>query len=182
MEIQGMQTTIRSLLVIGLIALLAACSSGATTTTAPATAAAPSVAAPTEAPSAAAPTDAPSAAATDATVTLVDNALGKILVGADGMTLYAFTPDTAGTSTCYDACAAAWPALVTDGAAAPTAGDGLDASKLTTTDRTDGTKQVKYGDWPLYYFASDTAAGDTNGQGVGGKWFVIDATGALIGQ
>jgi predicted lipoprotein with Yx(FWY)xxD motif len=175
-----MQTTIRSLLVLGLIALLAACSSGATTTTAPATAAAPTTA-PTDAPSEAAPTDSP-AAAGDATVTLADNALGKILVGADGMTLYGFTPDTAGTSTCYDACAAAWPALVTDGAAAPTAGDGLDASKLTTSDRTDGTKQVKYGDWPLYYFASDTAAGDTNGQGVGGKWFVIDATGALVGQ
>lgn len=178
-----MQTTVRLLLVIGLIALLAACTSGASVTTAPATAAAPSVAAPTEAPSEAASSEAaPSAAAGDATVNLVDNALGKILVGADGMTLYAFTPDTAGTSTCNDACAAAWPALVTDGGAAPTAGDGLDAGKLTTTDRTDGTKQVRYGDWPLYYFASDTAAGDTNGQGVGGKWYVVDATGALIGQ
>ena len=177
-----MQTTIRSILVLGLIALLAACSSGATATTAPPSVAAPSVAAPTDAPSEAAPTEAPSEAAGDATVTLADNALGKILVGADGMTLYGFTPDTAGESTCYDACAAAWPALLADGATAPTAGEGLDASKLTTVDRTDGTKQMKYGDWPLYYFASDTAAGDTNGQGVGTKLYVLDATGALVGQ
>lgn len=179
-----MQTTIRSLLVLGLIAVLAACTSAATTSPAPASAAPPpSVTAPTDAPSEAAPSEAaPSAAAGDATVTLVDNALGSILVGADGMTLYAFTPDTAGTSTCYDACAAAWPPLLADGATAPTAGDGLDASMLTTVDRSDGTTQVKYGDWPLYYFASDTAAGDTNGQGVGGNWYVVDATGALIGQ
>ena len=56
----------------------------------------------------------------------------------------------------------------------------LDASKLTTVDRTDGTKQVKYGDWPLYYFAGDSKAGDTNGQGVATKWYVVDATGAMI--
>ena len=39
-----------------------------------------------------------------------------------------------------------------------------------------------YGDWPLYYFAADAAAGDTTGQGVGEKWFVVGADGALIGQ
>ena len=65
------------------------------------------------------------------------------------------------------------------GPPAPTAGEGLDATKLTTVDRTDGTKQVKYGDWPLYYFAGDSAAGDANGQGLGEKWFVVDASGAL---
>ena len=47
------------------------------------------------------------------------------------------------------------------------AGKGLDASLLTAVDRTNGTKQPKYGDWPLYYFAADKAAGDTNGQDIG---------------
>ena len=28
---------------------------------------------------------------------------------------------------------------------------------------------------PLYYFAGDKAAGDTNGQGVAGKWYVVGA-------
>lgn len=177
-----MQTTIRSLLLLGLIAVLAACTSGASSTPS-ATVAAPSVA-PTEAtPSEAAPSEAPpSQAAADATIELATNPLGEIIVDAEGMTLYAFTPDTAGESTCYDDCATAWPPLVVTDAAAISAGTGLDATKLTTVDRTDGTKQVKYGDWPLYYFAEDAAAGDTKGQGLFDKWYVVDAAGELIGQ
>ena len=182
-----MQATIRSMLLLGLIALLAACTSGASTTPSP-TVAAPSVA-PTEAPpseappSEAPPSEAPpSQAAADATISLATNALGEIIVAADGKTLYAFTPDTDGESTCYDDCATAWPPLVVTDAAAISAGAGLDATKLTTVDRTDGTKQVKYGDWPLYYFANDAAAGDTNGQGLQDVWYVVDAAGALIGQ
>lgn len=166
-----------ALAVVALVALLAACSSGGGAT------ASPSLAAQSVAPAVAAPSDAaPSAAAGDATVALSETDLGSVLVDAEGMTLYAFTPDTAGTSTCYDDCATAWPPLLADDPAAVTAGAGLDASLLSTVDRTDGTKQVKYGDWPLYYFANDAAAGDTNGQGVGEKWYVVDAAGALIGQ
>lgn len=177
-----MQTTIRSLLLLGLIALLAACSTGASTTPSPTVAApsvAPSEAPPSEAPPSEAP---PSQAAADATIALATNALGEIIVAADGKTLYAFTPDTAGESTCYDDCAAKWPPLLATDAAAISAGAGLDATKLTTVDRTDGTKQVKYGAWPLYYFASDAAAGDTKGQGLGSSWYVLDAAGKLIGQ
>ena len=179
-----MHSTLRPLfLILGLVALLAACSTPAATT-APSVAA-PSVApseAPSEAPASEAPaSEAPSAAA-DATIALATNALGEIIVDAEGKTLYAFTPDTAGESTCYDDCAAQWPPLLATDAAAISAGAGLDATKLTTVDRTDGTKQVKYGDWPLYYFAGDSAAGDTNGQGLGTKWYVVDSAGALIGQ
>ena len=140
-------------------------------------------AAATAAPSVAAPSEAPNRAeAGGGSVVLVDTALGKILVDGDesGKTVYAFTPDTAGTPTCYDDCAANWPPVTPEGT--PTAGTGLDASLLTVVDRTDGTKQLKYGDWPLYYFAGDKAAGDTNGQGVGTKWYVIGADGKLIGQ
>jgi predicted lipoprotein with Yx(FWY)xxD motif len=35
---------------------------------------------------------------------------------ATGMTLYLFTPDSPGVSTCTDACLAVWPPLLTDGA------------------------------------------------------------------
>ena len=52
----------------------------------------------------------------------------------------------AGTPTCYDECATNWPPLLADDAAAVTAGDGLEPAKITTVDRTDGTKQIKYGD------------------------------------
>ena len=89
-----------------------------------------------------------------------------------------FTPDEGGTPTCYDACAENWPALLADGT--PTAGTGIDASKLATVDRTDGGKQVKIGAWPLYTFAADKAAGDVNGQGQGGKWYVVGADGEPI--
>jgi predicted lipoprotein with Yx(FWY)xxD motif len=176
-----MHSTLRPLfLILAVVALIAAC------TTSSGASAAPSVAAPSAAPSEAAPSEAApsepaaSAATGDATIALTTNALGTMIVDADGKSLYAFMPDSAGTSTCYDDCATNWPPLLADDPAAMSVGDGLDASKLTTTDRTDGTKQVKYGDWPLYYFAGDAAAGDTNGQGVGTKWYVVDATGAMI--
>jgi predicted lipoprotein with Yx(FWY)xxD motif len=45
---------------------------------------------------------------------------------------------------------------------------GLTASKFTTITRSHGTKQLAYNGKPLYTFASDSAPGDTTGQGQGG--------------
>jgi hypothetical protein len=39
---------------------------------------------------------------------------------------------------------------------------------------------VKYGAWPLYYFAKDTKPGDTTGQGVQGVWYVVGVDGQPI--
>jgi predicted lipoprotein with Yx(FWY)xxD motif len=168
------------ILVLPLAFALAACSGGGATadpSVAPATQAPASEAPASEAPASEAPaSEAPDAAAS---ITLADNALGTILADGAGKTLYAFTKDVDGESTCYDDCAGAWPPLLADGA--PVAGDGLDAAMLTTVERTDGTTQLKYGDWPLYYWAADSAPGDATGQGVGGVWFVIAADGSLIG-
>jgi len=158
-------------LAIGLSAILAACSSSGAST-------APSAAAPSAAPSAAASAPAASASAPAAaegtTIALADSSLGKILVDAKGMTLYMFTPDDGqAASTCATGCIDKWPALIAD---SPTAGAGLDASKLSTVARADGSgNQVKYGDYFLYTFANDKAAGDVNGQGVGTKWYVVGA-------
>jgi len=176
-----MHSTLRPLfLVLASVTLAAACSSSGTATTA-----APSVAAPaTPAPSAAAPSEAaseaPSAATGSETISISTTALGDIIVEDEGKTVYAFSPDSAGTPTCYDQCATTWPPVLAEDGTTLTAGAGLDASKLTTVDRTDGTKQVKYGDWPLYYFSGDSAAGDTNGQGIATMWYVLDATGAMV--
>lgn len=112
-----------------------------------------------------------------ATLQVADSDLGSILVDADGMTLYLFQADTDGSSTCYEECATAWPALIDE---TPVAGDGVDESLLGTTERDDGEVQVTYDGQPLYYFASDEAAGDTNGQGVGDVWYVVDPSGAAI--
>ncbi len=179
-----------------LAAILAACSStGASPSAVAPSAAAPSVAAPSVAPSVAAPSaaasaeasaaaasaeaSAPASAATTSALALKTGALGSYIVDGDGKTLYVFLPDeAAGKPTCYDKCAGAWPALTA--ASVPTVGTGLDATKLTLVDRTDGTKQVMFGKYPLYYFSGDKAAGDTNGQGVGGSWFVVGADGEEI--
>ncbi|HET6835053.1 MAG TPA: hypothetical protein VFH30_14355 [Acidimicrobiales bacterium] len=111
------------------------------------------------------------------TVATADTDLGTILVDADGRTLYLFMPDAQGASTCVDSCAATWPAL--PGPA--TAGDGADEALLGTADRPDdGSAQVTYNGWPLYHFASDAAPGDTNGQGIGDVWFVVDASGNAV--
>ena len=133
-------------------------------------------------PPAAAPTTAP--AATSAPVsspelTLAQNSdLGSFLVDAKGMALYLYTKDTPNTSTCYDKCAAAWPPLTTTSSA--TAGAGVDDSKIGTTMRTDGTTQITYNGWPLYYFVKDKTAGDVTGENVGGVWFVLSADGNKV--
>lgn len=120
-------------------------------------------------------------AAPEGTVSLAvsqSDELGSFLVDADGMTLYLFTKDTEGESTCYDDCASAWPPLLTGGEAA--AGEGVDASLLGTTERTDGTTQVTYGGWPLYYWVKDAAPGDTTGQDVGEVWYVVSPAGEAV--
>ena len=116
---------------------------------------------------------------TDDTVTVVtaETDAGTSLVGADGMTLYIFTNDTDGTSTCYEDCAAAWPPFEVDARATLTAGDGV-TGELATTERDDGTTQVTYEGMPLYYFASDSEAGDATGEGVQDVWFIASPEGA----
>jgi predicted lipoprotein with Yx(FWY)xxD motif len=103
-------------------------------------------------------------------------ALGSFLVDSKGMTLYIYTKDAPNTSYCYDSCAGYWPPLLTTGT--PVAGAGLTSSLLGTTKRTDGTTQVTYNGWPLYYYVSDKAAGDTTGENVQAVWFVITPAGA----
>jgi predicted lipoprotein with Yx(FWY)xxD motif len=142
--------------------------------------------APTPAPTAApAPTTAPAAAPAaaipdSAKVMVADSSLGKILVDDKGFVLYVFTKDTDNTSTCYDQCATAWPAVLTKNAA--TAGAGVDASLFGTTTRKDGTMQVTYKKMPLYYYAKDMAAGDTKGQAVGKVWYIVSPAGDVIGK
>lgn len=131
------------------------------------------------APSAAAATPGASGAASggDAyTVAVANGPVGAFLTGKDGKTLYLFTADKANTTACTDACAAKWPPFVLDTGETVKAGDGVTGT-LATFARPDGTMQVTINGLPLYYFAGDTKAGDTTGQGFGGKWFVADPAG-----
>jgi len=117
---------------------------------------------------------------TSSSISLRTTKLGKVLVAANGRTLYLFTADKGKTSACYGQCAGYWPPLI---AQKPTAGTGLKASLLGTTKRKDGKLQVTYGRHPLYFFAEDKKPGDLNGQGFvhfGGTWWVISAAGAKV--
>lgn len=114
----------------------------------------------------------------DATVAVSDAAMGEILVDAEGRTLYMFDQDQRGASTCYEGCEPNWPPLVVD--SEPVAGAGVDQALLGTVEREDGSQQVTYADWPLYYYAQDSAAGDLNGQSVDGVWWVLGPTGEPI--
>jgi predicted lipoprotein with Yx(FWY)xxD motif len=117
---------------------------------------------------------------TDALLTTADSDLGEIVVDGEGMTVYVFDNDTQGgdASTCEGECAANWPAVTTD-SDEPVV-EGLTAEVGTITG-VDGATQVTLDGWPLYYFAGDSAAGDTNGQGVNGVWWVVTPEGEKIG-
>lgn len=152
---------IQFLAALGGVALILAACSSSTASTAP-SAAAPSVAAPSTAASA--------AAGGPVTLATTSGAVGTYLTGADGKTLYVFTPDSKDKTACVDACATKWPPVVIVGAA-PAAPTGVTGA-LTTFARPDGSMQLEINGRPLYYYAGDAKAGDTTGQGVGGKWFV----------
>lgn len=133
---------------------------------APATTGTTETTAPTE-------TEAPAAAG----LGVAESSDGEHLVDADGNSLYLFVPDEQGASTCYDSCAATWPPL--EGPLE--AGAGVDPDMVGTVTRDDGVEQVTYNGWPLYLYAADSAPGDTNGQGVGGVWYLVDSAGDAIG-
>lgn len=89
-----------------------------------------------------------------------------ILADRNGLTVYVFDIDTDGTSSCYNTCAGAWPAVLL-----PT-GETVSAP-LGTTTRKDGSLQVTYNGRPVYTYFGDNQEGDTNGNGLDGVWHLI---------
>jgi len=87
-----------------------------------------------------------------------------------GLTLYYFTPDSATQSACTGSCAQAWPPLLFSGSGDPTSSTSL-SGKLSVQMDANGN-QVEYNGHLLYTYSGDTAPGQTNGEGLLGKWFV----------
>jgi predicted lipoprotein with Yx(FWY)xxD motif len=155
-----------------IVMIMAACTSTGGATPVPSTAALPSAAPSAAAPSEAAPSGAasPSEAAAAESYPLavgsgtVSGASVKFLTGEDGKTLYIFKKDTAdsGKSVCNGNCASNWPPYAADDLDEVKA-DSAATGKLSIVTRDDGTKQLAYDGMPLYYFAADSAAGDTKG-------------------
>jgi predicted lipoprotein with Yx(FWY)xxD motif len=101
--------------------------------------------------------------ATDAPVKVTDG----VLTGTNGMTLYTFDKDMAGSgkSTCNGPCAANWPPLA---AAASDTAQG-DYSIIT---RDDGSKQWAIKGKPVYFWVKDSKPGDKTGDGFNKVWQV----------
>lgn len=176
----GMSLTAGSraiLTTVATLVLVAGCAEAGTgATTAPTTAA---TTAASPAPSGAA---SPAASGGEAYVVAVANdaKLGAFLTGDNGKSLYLLATDSSGKSTCANECAANWPPFTLDAGETVSAGSGVTGTVATFT-RDDGSTQVTINGLPLYYFAGDTAAGQTNGQGFGGKWYVASPAGTPVG-
>jgi predicted lipoprotein with Yx(FWY)xxD motif len=109
--------------------------------------------------------------------------LGQVLVDSEGHTLYAFSKDAGGSSTCEGACAKAWPPLLVEHGE-PEPSNGAGASRLGTITRPDGDRQVTYSGHPLYSFTGDKQPGEANGDGstaFGGTWTPLKGSGAPAG-
>jgi predicted lipoprotein with Yx(FWY)xxD motif len=115
------------------------------------------------------------------TVGVMQTALGKVLVGQGGRSLYLFVADKPGVSKLSRAGFAVWPALAATGA--PRAGGGASGAKLGTIASVGAKRHVTYAGHPLYYFVGDQRSGSTSGQGLlefGARWYVVSPNGNAV--
>lgn len=120
-------------------------------------------------------------AASGVSISTTKGSKGTYLTGANGRALYLWVPDKNGKSVCSGACAKVWPPLITTGT--PKVSGGVEASKLGTFTRSDGSKQVTYAGHPLYYYITDKSAGSTTGEGntsFGAPWWLVAPSGNAI--
>ena len=95
------------------------------------------------------------------------NVSDGVLTGSNGMTLYSFDKDVAGSgkSVCNGPCADNWPPLLVVEGESPS-GD------YSVVVRDDGRKQWAYKGRPLYYWSKDQKPGDRTGDGFNNLWRV----------
>lgn len=102
--------------------------------------------------------------------------LGTVVVDGLGFTLYRYDKDTANPpkATCEGPCAEKWRPVA---AAEPVVLEGVDAKEVGSVERSDGTKQVTIGGYPVYRFAADPKPGTTDGHGKDGAWSAVTPEG-----
>jgi predicted lipoprotein with Yx(FWY)xxD motif len=158
---------------LGAAVLVAACSSGGSSTGAAAPA--------TGSPAGASSPSSGASASGGTVITTAKSSAGTVLTSGSGRAVYLWAKDTGDMSNCTGACAGAWPPVTTTGAA--TATGSAKASDIGTVTRSDGTKQVTYDGHPLYYFAGDSGSGTASGQGsdaFGAKWWLVAPAGSDV--
>ncbi|CAA9524284.1 MAG: hypothetical protein AVDCRST_MAG85-3090 [uncultured Solirubrobacteraceae bacterium] len=127
----------------------------------------------------AASSDAPSAsaAARGTTITTRPSRFGRMLFDTRGQAIYVFQRDRRDRTTCYGACAKAWPPVYTSGR--PRAAGAARSSLLGSIRRRDGRRQVTYAGKPLYFYVNE-GPGEVRCHNVdlnGGLWWVIGPDG-----
>jgi len=113
-----------------------------------------------------------SSSSSAAVVKSASNSLGTILVNSQDMTLYHLSGEQNGKFICTSsACLGVWHPLIASSSGAPSG----EVGSLGTVKRPEGTMQVTYKGTPLYTFAQDEQAGETNGQGIKdvGTWSAV---------
>jgi predicted lipoprotein with Yx(FWY)xxD motif len=102
--------------------------------------------------------------------------MGEVVVDEKGWVLYRFDKDKIdpSKSNCDGDCAKLWPPALTNGEPKL---DGVSSDDVGTVERSDGTKQITLGGWPVYRYIGDKKPGQWKGQNVGGTWFVVKPDG-----
>jgi predicted lipoprotein with Yx(FWY)xxD motif len=112
-------------------------------------------------------------APTKRVVKLEESAAGSLLANLRGRTLYSLSVEKHGKFICTGGCLSIWHPLVVPKGVKPTG-----PVALGTVQRPEGKTQVTYRGRPLYSFAEDTKAGQTNGEGIKdvGTWHAATAS------
>lgn len=114
------------------------------------------------------------------TLKIAKTSLGDIIVDGKGLSIYMFKPDRYNVSVCEGQCLVAWPPIMLPKGstlADVSLSEGMRRSKLGVAMREDGSRQVTYNGWALYYWFRDGKAGDVLGQWVNDVWFVMSEDG-----
>lgn len=115
-------------------------------------------------------------------------ALGSYLSDSLGYTLYYFSNDFDGNSSCTGGCLNVWPIYYAgDNLTQAKLPQGLDIADFSTITTSTGAKQTTYKTWPLYYYAPGANgtntrenAGEIKGEGIGSVWFVAKPDYSII--
>lgn len=146
---------------------------------APTSEAPPDEATPDEAPTTKAPgkKQRPGSARKGTVITAGGSQFGRVLFDGSGQAIYLFDLETSKRSKCYDACAEAWPPVLTKHS--PRATGAVQQDLLGTTRRDDGTRQVTYAGRPLYFYAHEgkDEVRCHNVPGFGGLWLAVTPKG-----
>ena len=105
--------------------------------------------------------------------------VGTVLTTSSGLTLYRFSKDSPGMSTCTGACASIWPPLLAAKGTHVSGPHGVKGLSLLKVGN--GHFQVAFDKLPLYRFGGDKKKGQAHGQNVEGAWFAVLKSGIPAG-